>query len=276
MTNNRFYGMIGGLAIAASALAFSATAATAFDGFGQDIPLESAARQIVPDGWSVDFGDGVDKAAAVSWSTAKDWKSALSAAVAKKGYVAQYGSRSVVIAKGGRVAQAPDAAPRADKPAPRADRKVETRKAAQKPPAKAVEKADPVRVHGGGGFVMVPVKEKAPAVAEGEKGDWKPYAGKATKDGKDVAAKPKGFAVAEGDNLRSVLDVWGQSVGWKVIWKSEFTYPIAAAATFEGDFIEATTALLKAMKDSRPAINADFFRGNKVVVISNSTADEAN
>jgi len=139
---------------------------------------------------------------------------------------------------------------------------------------------------------MTPYKERKPeapsegapraeeakdAKADAGKGSkWRPYAGgKATKDAPAVAA-PVGFSVAEGDDLRGVIETWGAAHGWKVVWDSEFSYPIAAAASFDGDFVDATTALVRAMGEARPAITVDFYKGNRVVVVANKAADEAN
>ena len=96
-------------AAAAIALASASPSLASFEGFGQDIPLESAARQIVPEGWSVDFGDGVDRTAPVSWSSAPDWQGALRTAASRRGYEVTFGANTVVIAKG--------AAPAAPRPA---------------------------------------------------------------------------------------------------------------------------------------------------------------
>ena len=279
-TKFRFKELFGGAALVA-ALAVGTASAESFSGFGQDIPLESAAKQIVPEGWSVDFGDGVDRKAAVSWSAASDWKSALSSAVARKGYTAQFGTSTVVIAKGGRVAQAPDApkaSPRKENKPPRTQAVAPSEPAVRRErPAKVAEEA-PSKV-GGGGFVMATYRDRKPT--EDPKSDvksdgkWRPYAGKATKDGSAEAA-PAGFSVAEGDDLRNVIETWGGANGWKVVWDSQYNYPIAAAAKFDGDFVQAVSALVGAMSGARPSITVDFFTGNHVVVVSNKAADEAN
>lgn len=279
------FALIGGAVLAA--LAAGAAPAVAFDGFGKDIPLEAAARQIVPQGWTVDFGEGVDRNAKISWSGAKDWKTALSNAVASRGYVAQFGSSSVVIAKGGRVAQAPDSPKTSRRPAKESKESVSARPAPRRAPNADAESA--VREIGGGGFVIKPYRQAKPAeepksaetsiVAKdssgGEDTAWRPYAGKVTKDA-SVSSAPVRFSVAEGDELRSVLEKWGSAAGWTVKWDSQFHYPIEASATFDGDFIEAVSALVRAMSEARPVITVDFYKGNKVVVVKNEAADEVN
>jgi hypothetical protein len=274
---NRLFtlGIIGGLAIAGAVSATAASAAS-FNGFGEDIPLESAAKQIVPDGWRVDFGSGVDKSAKVSWSSASDWKDALSSAAAKRGYQVQYGNSSVIVTKGGRVASAPNASNRksastSSRPAyagPRKEAVGGTRSRKQSTAEVRETRSDAV---GGGGFVITPIKGEKSARGGSE---WREY--KAGKDGGEEAPASNSLRVNEGDSLRAVLNAWAEKNGWKLVWKSEFNYPIAASANFEGDFVQATTSLIKAFDAARPSITADFWTGNNVVVISNTSSDEAN
>jgi len=50
-------------------------------GFGQQVPLAFATRQIVPTGVKTTFGPGVDQAALVDWSGGRPWVEVLRAAV---------------------------------------------------------------------------------------------------------------------------------------------------------------------------------------------------
>ena len=50
-------------------------------GFGNDVPLGFAARQIVPGRVKVTFGPGVDEAALVDWRGGRSWIDTLQAAV---------------------------------------------------------------------------------------------------------------------------------------------------------------------------------------------------
>ena len=50
-------------------------------GFGQQVPLAFATRQIVPAGIKTTFGPGVDQAALVDWSGGRPWIEVLRAAV---------------------------------------------------------------------------------------------------------------------------------------------------------------------------------------------------
>lgn len=54
---------------------------TAARGFGTDVPLSFAARQIVPGAFSVRYADGIDPDALVSWVGEKPWNRALQDAI---------------------------------------------------------------------------------------------------------------------------------------------------------------------------------------------------
>ena len=54
---------------------------TAARGFGTDVPLSFAARQIVPAAFSVRYADDIDSDALVSWVGEKPWNRALQAAI---------------------------------------------------------------------------------------------------------------------------------------------------------------------------------------------------
>jgi hypothetical protein len=251
----------------------SGAAIAAFDSFGSDIPLESAAKQIVPEGYSVDYGAGVDRATSVSWGSAPDWQNALSSAVAKKGLKAEIGSGTVLIVK------APASASRPYSSTPSKDivqKKSGDRKS--KPRPQRVEPRDPPAREtasiGGGGFTIRPYHDSAKA---GQ--------GQEVLKGKDITKKTDGwqkydgqgqFIVEEGYMLHGTLSTWAEATGWKVIWNSEHDYLIEANATFSGDFVKASSDLIKAMADARPQITVDYYQGNKVIVISNKLSDEVN
>lgn len=261
-----FKALLGGIAIAA--LTASSPAMAAFEGFGQDIPLESAARQIVPEGFTVDFGDGVDPKTPVSWSSASDWQSALRSAVSKRGYSAQIGSSTVVISK---AAEAPR--PYASSPA-RSDTQKKATPAPAKPrPAPKAAVAQPEPAVGGGGFSIRPYRG-GQAASAAPASDSSRLAGKG--DFTEYKPASEGFSVAQGQMLHPSLSDWAAKAGWTVVWNSEFDYRIEASANFSGDFIDAATALVAAMSDARPAITVDFYKGNRVIVVSNKSSDEAN
>ena len=258
MNHNAFRSLSFGAALAVLA---AAPAFASFEGFGKDIPLSSAARQIVPEGWTVDYGDGVDSSASVSWSSAADWQSALRSAVSKRGYSAQFGANTVVISKASEPAPRPYAAAASEKPQKKSP-----------PPRRTAPAPEPkADSNGGGGFQIRPYRG-ASGADEGNR-----MAGKG--DGfadYNAACSSAGFAVNPGQMLQPVLADWAACAGWTLVWNSEYDYRIEASASFSGEFIDASTSLVQAMSEARPTITVDFYKGNRVIVVSNKSADEAN
>lgn len=304
MIKHRMRGLAAGIALAVSATAFSPALAERFEGFGQDIPLDSAARQIVPSDVKVEYGNGVDSKTGITFSSAADWQSALSQAVAKKGLKAEIGKDGVTIVKAPKSESSRpySSAPAREKvqkknnnnrrttnrsaPAPVehgprvvADAPVEVASAAS---AASRAAAPSVTRQGGGGFVItqaapVPAPASAPVSQTAARGmDGKEFA---TKDSWKPVSKNIGsgkFIVVPGYDLRVTLESWAAATGWTVNWQSEFKYAIEADATFQGDFVQATSDLIGAMSTARPTITVDFYSANRVVVISNTLADEVN
>jgi hypothetical protein len=70
--------------------ALSPSTAESVRGFGRDVPLSFAVRQVVPDGWSVTFGVGVDTNQHVNWKSASDWRAVIEEMAGRKGLVVSY------------------------------------------------------------------------------------------------------------------------------------------------------------------------------------------
>ena len=67
------------------------------EGFGNQVPLSFAARQIVPRGVSIRLGPGVDADAPVTWAGSGPWNQVLATAVARLGYRVRVGWDGVTI-----------------------------------------------------------------------------------------------------------------------------------------------------------------------------------
>ncbi|HRC27259.1 MAG TPA: TcpQ domain-containing protein, partial [Alphaproteobacteria bacterium] len=67
-------------------------------GFGRDVPLAMALRQVVPPSYGFSFADGVDQGQRVSWAGGKPWDQALDAALRPKGLGASISGNAVHIA----------------------------------------------------------------------------------------------------------------------------------------------------------------------------------
>jgi opacity protein-like surface antigen len=125
-------------AVGFAALA-SAASAEPVRGFGRDVPMSAAMRQVVPDGWSVSYGVGVDSNQHVNWRGAEDWRQVVDTMATSRGLVVSYEAEQRTV----RVTRTGD-------------------------PVQRV--ADPVH-NARGGFVMVPYRTA-------HSGDgWQSYAG---------------------------------------------------------------------------------------------------
>lgn len=71
----------------------------AAQGFGNDVPLRFAARQIVPEGVSVVFADGIDPDVRVSWRGGGPWNRTLLSAIQPIGLRMLYRDRAITISR---------------------------------------------------------------------------------------------------------------------------------------------------------------------------------
>ncbi|WP_249120681.1 hypothetical protein [Plastoroseomonas hellenica] len=71
----------------------------AAQGFGNDVPLRFAARQIVPEGISVVFADGIDSGVRVSWQGGAPWNRTLQSAIQPLGLRVHYRDRAITISR---------------------------------------------------------------------------------------------------------------------------------------------------------------------------------
>ena len=101
------------LPVEAAPAAQAAPSYATVEGFGSDMPLALALRDIVPDGYAYSFGRNVNPAAIVSWSGSKAWPEIISEMIAPLGLRAELNGNVVVIrsnTQGAAVPQ-PEAAP---------------------------------------------------------------------------------------------------------------------------------------------------------------------
>lgn len=257
-----------------AALAIPAVAQEA--GFGKDIPIGAAARQIVPEGFKVEMAEGVDAGAKATWSGG-GWRQSLAAAARSAGYAAVISGETVRIVKSAKPVAVSAASEseaveskkvrRAAAPVRHTERHVERRSSRSARATDTIIERESVETVSSSGFVIVSAKpDRAP-----ERDGWKKYESKSSAPA-PVAAS---FVVREGQNLRSVLEEWSGRSGWRLVWNSEYSYALNSSAQFKGTFHEAAHELLRSMAHVRPQVTATFFAGNKTLVVGNELADAA-
>jgi len=264
-----------GAAPATGATAAAAAASERLDGFGNDIPLAFALQQIVPDGFLISYAGGVDKDLKISWKGGSSWRSVLAETARQNHLTATVDGQSVRIAA--------DAPVQAASPAPSAATVPPADHSPAPAPAPAATPA------------AAPQSEAPPGTAEAPK----PKPGKDMRGAQQAAAAPAArtpqgrllsappppsvstapaggtgvWHAAQGETLDQVLGDWGEKSGWKVVVNTRMIYELQASADFRGDFIEASSALIKSIQ-AKPQPLATFYRGNHALVISNA-ADQA-
>lgn len=88
------------------------------------------------------------------------------------------------------------------------------------------------------------------------------------------AVSPRGevvrtWHVTAGHTVNDILADWAEKSGWTVAFKTNQVYEIEASADFQGDFVSASSALLKSVH-AEPRFKAVFHSGNKVLVVGNT------
>ena len=87
---------------------------------------------------------------------------------------------------------------------------------------------------------------------------------------------PQKYQVSIGNKLTNTLNEWAKQENWLVSWNSNYDYLINANATFDGDIIQASKNLLKSMGRTEPQFFIKFYRGNKLMIVSDSTQNNSN
>ena len=102
MSGGKFYA----LALLSVVALAPPTHAQRIEGFGKDVPLAFAVRQIVPNDYLVRFETGIDQNVLVSWSGADEWQSVLGAVTSPRGLSFRLDTQTVIIGTGARVSAA--------------------------------------------------------------------------------------------------------------------------------------------------------------------------
>ncbi len=84
----------------------------------------------------------------------------------------------------------------------------------------------------------------------------------------DPLLNPNWWQIYAGQTLQRTLATWGARAGWRVVWKSDYEYPIEANAVFIGDFPKVVQRVLEVFEKEPSPVHAVFYK-NRVVVIDN-------
>lgn len=301
-----------GIIVSAALFWAPASLAAEINGFGTDIPLSFALRQIVPSHFEITFAPGVDADRKTTWRARGEWRGVLQRVAAENGLRAEITSSTV------QISALETSVPVAAAPATAGDgggfTLVPYRKTAAALPEASAEKATaapvslaapvaseplkstqpssievvkvpgstgaPLKLAPGEGTLKAPAS-MAPIPSDGEvvksvlsekSGDTKPADTKVSDTIPGSSPNHLQWTAASGGDLQDTLYEWAKRGGWSLVWKSDYQYPIEAPATFEGDFMTASTALFRSIR-ANPPLYPTFFKGNQVVVVSNAKDD---
>lgn len=196
------------------------------DGFGRDLPLVMAIRQIVPSQYGFVFDDGIDVSSRVSWQGGRPWDLVLQDTLSPLGMTAAIRGNVVSISRGGNM------------------HPMQYGAATGGP----VMMTDTVTNASSMPMAATPVSMVS-APSDGMDGG---YTGTpAAAQGSDLLSAAS-WTAARDSSLRAILEEWSERVGVELYWASEYDYPIQSAVNIQGTFEEAVQTLLKGLSESRP------------------------
>jgi len=199
------------------------------EGFGRDLPLVMAIRQIVPSQYGFVFDDGIDLSAKVSWQGGKPWDVVLQQTLTPLGLGANVRGNVVSIMRAG-AGPASTSAMATSGPVMMTQTIQDTTTTTMSPAPMAMETKNDVPL---GGYVATPASTlgASPPANLGASITW---------------------TSARNSTLRAVLEDWSKRAGVELYWASEYDYPIQSAVNIQGTYEEAVQVLLKGLAESRP------------------------
>jgi hypothetical protein len=78
----------------------------------------------------------------------------------------------------------------------------------------------------------------------------------------------KAWKLTEGKTIGKEIGAWATDAGWKLVWNLNKDWQVPASTTFTGDFKSAASEVIKTLAANGVLIRAQFFDGNKTVVVS--------
>ena len=220
------------------------SAGSVLNGFGKDIPLRLALRQVIPLEYEVTLAPSDPIGNEItSWQGGRPWKAVLDDLSARHHLQIRFdGNRAVVNGGGGGEAAPVTGAPMAAAPT------------ASEPSPERLPESQPERPRG---------PTPTGPLARDLNGVPRPVSGGPVDAVPSAGVYGAGEA-HEGLSVRATLDEWTQRGGGRLVWHCKnVEYPLYGTNVFEGDFKQAAADLLMAFADVRPAIDAAFYPDNK-------------
>ncbi|MBO9428542.1 toxin co-regulated pilus biosynthesis Q family protein [Sulfitobacter sp. R18_1] len=243
-------------------------------GFGNGIPLNYAVEQIVPERFNISYGTGVKVDSLVSWKGGDEWRVVLNDMLSEKGLFADFSATDKlritndVSARPVRSSGLQVAEYEAAKPGPRKGSYADDLRG-DRPglvfPDDIVAAEEPEEVVSGPeGFEVLEYSHRPQSRPE-DMGENSILVGI---DPEDFLPAGETWLIMEGSTLEDTLMTWASRAGWTLVWNSEHGYPLEASAEFQGSFVDVSARLIKAMSRVKHPPEGEFFKGNKVLVVT--------
>lgn len=189
------------------------------EGFGKEIPLAIALRDIAPSYFAYAFNPREIAGTKISWRGGKPWPEVLQAALAQQNLEAVVdGNNMTIFARQADITPVTPIVTEQPQLSPTAD------------PVPLVESNPPV---------VAENKNPAPPVVD-------------MKQNQKWSARP-------GSTLRQTLESWSKVAGTEINWSTPYDYPIGNAFYFEGNFTDAVDSLLSSYGGESPSPKGRFY-----------------
>lgn len=206
------------------------------EGFGRDLPLVMAIRQIVPAQYGFVFDQGIDPNAKVSWQGGQPWDIVLQNTLAPSGLSARINGNVVTIARATTQVASAGTLPGMSNIGPVGGPVVMT---------------DVVQTTTVQEMAATPVSMTTPPPVVDMGGMGMGYVNAAAAGRADLLSNTT-WSAPRNSTLRGILEQWSDRVGVELYWASEYDYPIQSAVSLQGTFEEAVQTLLKGLSESKP------------------------
>lgn len=217
-------------------LAATGLEADVVTGYGENLPLIIALRQIVPAEYQFAFAEGVDLSTPVSWEGGRSWTELLDEVMKSVSLRAEINEKMVSI---GTAVPQDDMMTTMDttEPMPLDGNDMGMEPMAAAPPASTMpEPMEPMHT-----APQPPQQQPAQMMA--------------------MSAGPA-WTGARGDLLRDLLEDWSRQAGVELFWSSEYNYALEDSFQVSGTYEEAVRSILDEFKDANPRPYGRLHEGN--------------
>lgn len=203
-------------------------------GYGENLPLIIALRQIVPAEYQFAFAEGVDLSTPVSWDGGRSWTELLDDVMKSVNLRAEINEKMVSIGT---------AVPQDDM-------------------MMAADSAEPMPLDGNDMDMEPMAHSTSPAPEPTEPVHAAPRQPQQQPAQMMATSTGPAWTGARGDLLRDLLEDWSRQAGVELFWSSEYNYALEDSFQVSGTYEEAVRSILDEFKDANPRPYGRLHEGN--------------